>query len=157
MCECGIGPDYQEDFEEMFLLMESAGNVFSDALELLLVPASLVQLLLQSQYSYIWDNCLKPFIELLDEILFVATRGKEGKILKAHCKLSLDSLQWQFMWARNVYRQIKNPIPGDIRNFLRQAKKIAALIHKTRSVEIADKETYQTIVAFLKIAGSYKY
>ena len=82
---------------------------------------------------------------------------KEGKILKAHRGLNLASLQWQFMWARNVYRQIKNPIPGDIRNFLRQAKKIAALIHKTRSVEIADKETYQTIVAFLKIAGSYKY
>lgn len=156
MCECAISPDYHEDLEEIFRSMESARNVFSDALKLLLVPTDLVELLLQPQYNYIWDNCLNPFSELLDEILFIATRGKEGKISKAHHCLSLDTLQWQFMWARNVFRQLKNPVPDNIREFLRQAKKIACSLQETRSVEIADKTAYETLVAFLIIARKYQ-
>lgn len=155
MCVRAIGPDYREDMEETFRLMESARNIFSAALNLL-APADLIELLLQPQYSY-WANYLNPFFELLDEILFVATRGKEGKIAKAHKSLlGTDTLNWLFAWFRNVFRQVKNPVPGDIRNFLRQAKKITCSLQETRSVEIIDKAACETLVAFLRIAQKYQ-
>lgn len=157
MCETlGIGPDYQENWEEISAITNISLRTFADALILFIGADIIAGLLIKDRYSYVWEGCLGPFARTLDELLFTVTSGKEGRQGLARKSLDADAPRFQFQLARNFFRQIKNPIPNNIKDFLRQTRRITHLLWTTRSVEIADKETYQTIVAFLKIAGSYK-
>lgn len=148
----GIGPDFRENWEEISAIINIALRTSADALIIFTGADIIADLLTKERYSHLWEGCLNPFADLLNELLFTATDGKEGSPGIASKSLETDAPRWQFALARNFFRQVKNPVPNNIRDFLRQAKKITASLLETHSVQIADKEIYETIIAFLKVS-----